>query len=372
MLIKPALTGSIDAIERSSFTEIDLDSTYPHLDQVGQFVLVPLNRIRIGEIQYNIFIRKFSFTILHIQVLFNQLAKETVLRREIRQLPQTSMEAFIFQIIQHQLRIGEAISGKLVIALPVGFKPAGIKVNHIGGDLMLTQVFCYVVSVFLGEISDAAHPGSERPQRRHSRLTHNLRIFIQNIFRFSEENEKVHCLIPHEQLIDIDIGRTKVAGHRGGGMHEHSIAAVTHKEGDRFILLVGFRSLGVGYKQVYSLSHFIQRAERLTATENLFVRSQREYRINAPAIIRPTFDKIERDNLSLSRVVIMQCTGLRHDLAIRITQNDTPGVLFDGYTTVGICICHGIPRFCSLPGAVFARFFGKHQGCFILRFHRCR
>ena len=149
MLIKPALTGSIDAIERSSFTEIDLDSTYPHLDQVGQFVLVPLNRIRIGEIQYNIFIRKFSFTILHIQVLFNQLAKETVLRREIRQLPQTSMEAFIYQIIQHQLRIGEAVRSKLVIALPVGFKPAGIKVNHIRGDLMLTQVFCYVVSVFL-------------------------------------------------------------------------------------------------------------------------------------------------------------------------------------------------------------------------------
>ena len=90
-------------------------------------------------------------------------------------------------------------------------------------------------------------------------------------------------------------------------MHEHSIAAVTHKEGDRFILLVGFRSLGVGYKQVYSLSHFIQRAERLTATENLFVRSQREYRINAPAIIRPTFDKIERDK-SLScnvRVCVM-------------------------------------------------------------------
>ena len=191
-------------------------------------------------------------------------------------------------------------------------------------------------------------------------------------FGSPKKTKKVHCLIPHEQLIDIDIGRTKVAGHRGGGMHEHSIAAVTHKEGDRFILLVGFRSLGVGYKQVYSLSHFIQRAERLTATENLFVRSQREYRINAPAIIRPTFDKIERDNLSLSRVVIMQCTGLRHDLAIRITQNDTPGVSFRWlYYRWHLHMSRHSP-FCSLPGAVFARFFGKHQGCFILRFHRCR
>ena len=155
-------------------------------------------------------------------------------------------------------------------------------------------------------------------------------------------------------------------------MHEHTIAAVTHKERNGFILLVGFGSLGVGYKQVYFLSHFIQRAERLTATENLFVRSQREYWINAPAVIRSAFDKIERDNLSLGRVVIMQCTGLRHNLALRITQNDTPRVLFNGYTAVGICICHGIPRFCSLPGAVFAWFFGKHQGGFILRFHRCR
>ncbi len=175
---------------------------------------------------------------------------------------------------------------------------------------------------------------------------------------------------PHEQLIDIDIGRTKVAGHRGGGMHEHSIAAVTHKEGDRFILLVGFRSLGSVTNRC-TLCPLYSEAERLTATENLFVRSQREYRINAPAIIRPTFDKIERDNLSLSRVVIMQCTGLRHDLAIRITQNDTPGFFRWLYYRWHLHMSRHSP-FLFLPGAVFARFFGKHQGCFILRFHRCR
>ena len=59
------------------------------------------------------------------------------------------MEAVLCQLLQHLYGVFETVLGKLVVALPVGAKPARIKMYHIGRDAVGSQLTGYLQPLFL-------------------------------------------------------------------------------------------------------------------------------------------------------------------------------------------------------------------------------
>ena len=144
-------------------------------------------------------------------------------------------------------------------------------------------------------------------------------------------------------------------------MHEHTISSVTHKERNGFVHLVCFRSLGVGDEQIYFLSHLVQSGCRLTATEDHFVRRQREHRIDAACIVASALDEVERSVLYLCRVRVAQRGGLAHDASVLVFQDDSPGVLVNLDGSVGAGVDNAPVCFNSFPVRVSARFLCQHD-----------
>ena len=58
VFVPSALARSIEASQRSTFTEIDLDGSHAYLKKAGDLFLIPFHRLRIREVQNNILLRK--------------------------------------------------------------------------------------------------------------------------------------------------------------------------------------------------------------------------------------------------------------------------------------------------------------------------
>ena len=149
MLIKTRSPTGIKAVERSRLSKIALDGPHSLLDEMGNLVLIPLHGLLIGEIKHSIFIRHSSHSIAHMHIIVDQLLEITVLRREIRQLPEAGVEPLLLEFFQHGHRIGEPVVGKLIVALPVDAEPSCIEMNHISGYAVLPQFGSNVESFLL-------------------------------------------------------------------------------------------------------------------------------------------------------------------------------------------------------------------------------
>ena len=153
--------------------------------------------------------------------------------------------------------------------------------DYITRYLVLTNLVGDVHTFVLREISDATHPCAEGPERQHRRFAHDIGIFVQDVLGFSKEDEEVHRLVCHKKTVGPDVTCTKVAGHRCRSVHENAIAAVAEEEWHRLIHSVGLRSLRVGNRQVYLLSHLVKFRETLATSVDAFSWSKCEYWVYA-------------------------------------------------------------------------------------------
>ena len=215
MLIKSTLAAVIEAVIGRRLAKVTLDGRDTLLHQTLNLRLIPVYCLRIREVEDGILHRHAARGVHHVQAFLDDLREETVLGCEIRQLPQTGVEAVLRELFQHADGILEAFLGKFIVALPVDAEPPCIEMDHVGRDPMRTQLTGYLQALFLGEIGDTAHPGAKAPEGQHGRLARNIRIFIKDILRLTEEDEEVHLFVAHEQTLGSDIRRTEVAGHRG-------------------------------------------------------------------------------------------------------------------------------------------------------------
>ena len=92
MLIETTLATVIETIVRSRLTEVAFDGRDTLLQQTEDLRLIPADGLGIGEIEDCIFHRHTTISVLHMQSVLDNLGEETVLRGEIRQLPQAGME----------------------------------------------------------------------------------------------------------------------------------------------------------------------------------------------------------------------------------------------------------------------------------------
>ena len=121
------------------------------------------------------------------------------------------------------------------------------------------------------EISDPAHPETERPQRRHGGLARQTGIFIQNLFRFTEENKNIRFVIPQKKRHCTAIVFSEITGHGRGSMHKYTIPLTAHEKGNRFVhglVLCAVRIIGPQY---HFLTPFIEFGKRFSAAEYFFI-----------------------------------------------------------------------------------------------------
>ena len=129
--------------------------------------------------------------------------------------------------------------------MPIGLEPAGVEVNDVGRDFVFAELGGNVATVRFGEISDAAHPQAERPERGHGCFSGDVGVFVKDIFRLSEKHEQVEFVITNQKSVIRAVGSSKIAGDGCGGVHEHAIATAGEEERDGFVHAVGFGTVGV-------------------------------------------------------------------------------------------------------------------------------
>ena len=257
MLIQPALAAMVKTVIGCCLAKVALDGRNALLHQPLNLRLVPTDGLRIREVEDGIFYGHAASGIHHVQTPFDNLWEEAVLGREVRQLPQTSMETVHRQLFQHADRIGETVLRKLIVALPIDAKPTRIEMDDVARNLVGAQLTGNLQSLLLREIGNATHPRAKAPQRQHRTLSRDVRIFVQNVLRLAKEHEEVHLFVGHKQALGADIRGSEVAGDGCRRVHKDAIAAIREVERHGLILSVGLRTLRVGHAQVHLLTNLI-------------------------------------------------------------------------------------------------------------------
>ena len=163
VFVHSALAAIVETIVRRSLAKVAFYCRYTLLHQSLYFLLIPVNSFWVREVEYCILHRHSTCGILYVQSLLDNLVEESVLRCEVWQLPQAGVETVLCQLFQHLYRILESVFGKLVVALPIGTKPACVKVYHVGRYAVCSQLAGYLQSFLLREVGNTAHPCTKAP-----------------------------------------------------------------------------------------------------------------------------------------------------------------------------------------------------------------
>ena len=314
-------------------------------------VLIPTHSLWIAEVEHGILIVQGAIGILHCHATLHEFVEVAVLRGEVRQLPQTGMEAILLQTLQHAHWVLEAILGKLVVALPIDTKPSGIEVDDISWYLVGSQLVCYLQSLLLREVRDAAHPSAEGPERKHRRLACHVGIFIENVLWFAEEDEEVHRLITHEEALRSDVAGTEIGCGRSRSVHEEAIATVGEIERHRFVHAIGLRSLWIDHGDIDLLSHLVERGETLTTTIDALTRRKHKHRVDTAGVIATTLDEVERKQLHLCAIVVDDMTSLGEYLSMGITEHQAERILLDFQRAVLVLVDDAAVGGCGVPSS---------------------
>src|SRR5215470_11616672 len=163
VFVKTGPARSIQTVVRRAFTKIYFDRAHPKFQQTSQLVLVPLDGCWVAKVERGIFVGTETAGIAHRQPVIDDLGKETVLAGEIGVLPEADMKPIPFQVGNHLRGIMKSGGRKLVVGAPISFKPAGVEMDHVGGDPILPQLGSDIAYFVLSFVRDAAHPEAERP-----------------------------------------------------------------------------------------------------------------------------------------------------------------------------------------------------------------
>src|SRR5829696_694533 len=178
--------------------------------------------------------------------------------------------------------------------------------------MVVTQFSRDVPGLFLGVVSDAAHPQSERTQRWNRATAGERRVLREDLFGFAKEDEKVELFIPHVNSIRRVIGASKVEGERRASVHEHPVAAAAHKERHRFVHIRCLGAVSIDHPQWDLLATLVQACERLSTAKELLVRGQREGGGDPSRQIRGTTHERERRGVSVYEALAVRqvlCAG---------------------------------------------------------------
>ena len=154
-------------------------------------------------------------------------------------------------------------------------------------------------------------------------------------------------------------------------MHKYSISSVAHKERHRLVHIRSLRALRVCHKEIQLLAYLVQCCGRLSAADDLLVRMQGKYRIDAPAVVGRASDELEWEHPHLGRIIVRQCSGVGHQIAVRIIKYDSERILrkSDGTIFTGPSVFSLSLVVCPvIAGGRLA--FSQHHRRLFLDYHR--
>ena len=361
VLVETGAPVGVHAVERRGFPEIGLDRAHAHLEQAAEVPLVPFHGRGIREVQHRIFEGQVALAVLYVETLLDDLGEQPVLRNEIGQLPERDVDALLFQVGDHLGRVLEAGGGELVVAAPVVLEPAGVDVDHVGGEALRAQPGSHAPHLVLREVGDTAHPQAEAPQRRHGGLSGEVGVLVEDLLRLAEEDEQVQLVVAQLQRGGALVGRAEVEGGRSGSVDEHAIAAVAQEERDGFVHARALGALRVIDVEHDLLPALVQLGKRLAAAEELLSRREREHGRQASRVVRGPANEGEGQHRHLRPAVIRLMIGAREQAAFRVAKLDVPGLFVNAYGAGHTGVAVAAVDLRHLPGTVGGRLAHQHQ-----------
>src|SRR5690606_34091496 len=119
-----------------------------------------------------------------------------------------------------------------------------------------------------------AHPETKRPEWRHFSLSGEVCVFIQDVFRFSYEEEKICLIISQHHIVGSIKIFSEVDGNRRRSVHKHAVTPAAHIKRNWLIHCFILNTIGVIYPQDHFLTTFVELGERFSKTKYFFSRFQ--------------------------------------------------------------------------------------------------
>ena len=260
----------------------------------------------------------------------HQFGEESVLGHKIGKLPERDVKAVALEVGDHLLRIGEAGGGELVVAPPIGFKPAGVQMKHVAGDLVLAQFGRHLAHLDLVGISAAAHPKAEGPERRHGRFARQRGVFIEDFLGRTEKDKQIQLVIAEHHRIDPAEIIAEITGDGRTGVHEHAVAAAAHEKRNRLVHPLVLDAVGVVRPKHQPLPPLVQTGERFAAAENLLAGRKGEGGVHAAGIIRRAAHEGKRQDGREGAGVVHGVVRLGQEAALGVANLDVEGVFQNG------------------------------------------
>src|SRR5262245_26757761 len=107
--------------------------------------------------------------------------------------------------------------------------------NNVAGNAVLPQFRCDVANFGLSLVGDAAHPQTERPQRRDGASPCKCGVVGKNVLGFTEKDEKVQGLIATVEHVRLVERLSEITNYWRAGMYKHAVPAIAQEERDRLI-----------------------------------------------------------------------------------------------------------------------------------------
>src|SRR5215212_4699256 len=140
MLVEGTLSVGVLTRQRGRLAEVCYDCSYPHFQEPSQLLLVPAFGLFIAKVEDGVVYRRFAVGAENNVAPIDNLIVEPVLGVEIRELPQTNVKPLILEIRDHFGGLRKPCLRELEVAAMGYLEPSRVYVDHIGGDLVPTQI----------------------------------------------------------------------------------------------------------------------------------------------------------------------------------------------------------------------------------------
>src|SRR5690606_10023976 len=268
--------------------------------------------------------------------------------------------------LDHALRVVEARGRELEVTLPVDLEPAGVDVDHVGGDLLAPKPLGDRSHLLLGLVGDATHPEPEGPEGRHRAAAGQRRVLRQDVAGLAQEDEEVECLVAgvdDRGLVEVV---PEVEGDRRTGVGEDAVAVAAQEERDRLVHPPGLRAHRVPDEQVELQPALVQPGERFAGAEDfLVVRELEGGSGTAPEVARPPYEG--KGNRHREGARFAKVSRAREQLALGVVELDVPGGADHPDAAVRTGPGDGTVALLHLPGAPVHRYRPDQHGGYGVR-----
>src|SRR5215213_393346 len=358
----------VDARQRGRLAEVRGVDSNPHPKQPRQLLLVPAYGLWIAEVYYRIIDRRFAVGAQDDVAFLGSFFVQFVFGVEVRKLPEAHSEAALLEVREHLLWVFEARVGELEVAAVGPLSPAGVEVDHVGGDAVFAQLPGDLADLFFGGVGLAAHPQAKRPEWRDGGAPGERCVLGEDLLGSTEKEEQIELVVAQVDYIRLVVRAAKVEGERRARVDEHPVAAAAQEEGYRLVHVRRLGTVGVVGVEDQLLATLVQACEGLPAPKELLVRREGEAGRKVPVQIGGVAHEREgRGHRVDDALGIGEVVGASQEPARSVPELEAHRIFVDAQRPERSLVGRAGFGSAHLPGGVVGRRgHHEHEGGFVL------